>query len=288
MGAGGMQKTCSFSGREFYALGRFGATADNGTAENALGRSSPSATESGLGFRLLDCRSDYANSAFDAGEGYASMTVWDPRGQGRNTPGVRGGGGRPRPFHPMVETDRGWFGTLSLPRTLQVVDLTGAHGGGASGHDVFLSTAPLPELASLRANGTHFRAEKVPLPAPAASAAAAAAAVAAVVVPFGIRGTSMIEVDARFALPPAVVHAAPAAGATASSSSSPSSASSPPLPVGAIAGATGTSAACALQGGGGRAPKIDDALPGVPAVWPSAATRGSPTAREPAAQACAP
>ena len=44
----GMQKTCDFSGREFYALGRYNKTSHL--------------------FTLLDNRSDYANNAWDGGE----------------------------------------------------------------------------------------------------------------------------------------------------------------------------------------------------------------------------
>ena len=55
----GMQKTCSFSGREFYALGKYNKDGNHT-------------------FRPLDGRSDYANNVWDGGEGYASMHVLDP------------------------------------------------------------------------------------------------------------------------------------------------------------------------------------------------------------------
>ena len=59
----GMQKTCAMSGREFYALGRYEAGA----------------------FSLLDSSSDMGNNLFDGGEGYAHMSVLDPRGGGGMT-----------------------------------------------------------------------------------------------------------------------------------------------------------------------------------------------------------
>ena len=58
----GMQKTCSFSGREFYVLGTYDGSGSGATHE----------------FTPLDERSDYANNVWDGGEGYASMHVFDP------------------------------------------------------------------------------------------------------------------------------------------------------------------------------------------------------------------
>ena len=54
-----MQKTCQCSRREFYGLGRY----DRKTHQ----------------FELLDNTSDLGNNAWDGGEGYAHMNVWDPR-----------------------------------------------------------------------------------------------------------------------------------------------------------------------------------------------------------------
>ena len=54
----GMQKTCSDSGREFYAIGQRDPSNNN--------------------FVLFDNTSDMANNVFDGGDGYASMTVFDP------------------------------------------------------------------------------------------------------------------------------------------------------------------------------------------------------------------
>ena len=54
-----MQKTCQCGGREFYGLGRFDAASHK--------------------FTLLDNRSDVGNNVWDGGEGYAHMSVLDPR-----------------------------------------------------------------------------------------------------------------------------------------------------------------------------------------------------------------
>jgi len=51
----GMQKTCSFTGRQFYSLGTYDLETKR--------------------FTLLNNRSDYANNLFDGGEGYASVSL---------------------------------------------------------------------------------------------------------------------------------------------------------------------------------------------------------------------
>ena len=47
--------------------------------------------------------------------------------------------------------EKGWFGTLTLPRVIEL-----ANGTTDSGRpDLYLATPPLPELAALRVDGTH-------------------------------------------------------------------------------------------------------------------------------------
>ena len=200
----GMQKTCSDSGREFYALGRY----DNGS------------------FTLLDDRSDMGNNVFDGGEGYAHMNVLDPRGGDAAGGGEVGGGGGdgsggggegrmlwtgaviegdrdpsdPTSGFPFAWTAaRGWFGVLTLPRVLTLGNVTLDDGS----FDYFLRTGPLPELSALRQQ-----------PHGGAGAAAVAAAAERRVRLDGtraswaspralpVRGRS-VEVNASFALPPA-------------------------------------------------------------------------------------
>ena len=134
----GMQKTCSFSGREFYVLG----------------------TYVNHSFVPLDKKSDYANNVFDGGEGYASMHVYDPikdryiwmtaviEGD-RDACGGTHGEGFWRSW--MIERDigRGWFGTLGLPRVLSIENLTEYYKEDES-TAVHLLTPPLPELKQLR------------------------------------------------------------------------------------------------------------------------------------------
>ena len=136
----GMQKTCSFSGREFYVLGTYNK--DNNHT-----------------FVPLDAKSDYANNVWDGGEGYASMHVYDPIKKrilwmtavienDRDACGNPTGEGFWRSW--MVERDigRGWFGTLGLPRVVTVENLTDYFSDGST--SIHLITAPLPELATLR------------------------------------------------------------------------------------------------------------------------------------------
>jgi len=134
----GMQKTCSFSGREFYVLGKY----VNHT------------------FKPLDSRSDYANNIWDGGEGYASMHVYDPVKNrmiwmtavienDRDPCGSKDGEGFWRSW--MIERDigRGWFGTLGLPRVITMENLTN-HFVEDSSTAMHLITAPLPEISDLR------------------------------------------------------------------------------------------------------------------------------------------
>ena len=132
----GMQKTCSFSGREFYVLGTY----TNNT------------------FVPLDAHSDYANNVWDGGEGYASMHVYDPVRKrilwmtaviegDRDPCGDQTGDGFWRSW--MVERDigKGWFGTLGLPRVVRFENLTSHFEESTAMH---LITSPLPELSALR------------------------------------------------------------------------------------------------------------------------------------------
>ena len=132
----GMQKSCDFSGRQFYALGTYDAETKR--------------------FKLLNTRSDYANNLFDGGEGYAGQHVLDPR---KN---------RLIYIQAVIESDRdpciasshfwqewlatrkigqGWFGTLSLPRVINLWNISKYYDDQET---VFLRTEPLPELSLLR------------------------------------------------------------------------------------------------------------------------------------------
>jgi len=136
----GMQKTCADSGREFYALGRY----DRATHA----------------FALLDNRSDVANNLFDGGDGYASMTVYDPVKKrtiwhsaiiegDRDPSSVKSGFWKGW----LVDSGRGWFGILSLPRVIAVLNYTSLYLDGST--DVFLQSYPLPELSKLRIQDSH-------------------------------------------------------------------------------------------------------------------------------------
>ena len=140
----GMQKTCSFSGREFYALGTYDAPGS---------------------FAVLDARSDYANNVWDGGEGYASMHVHDPLNnrilwlpaiiEGDRDPcGDKTGEGFWRSWLASRSIGSGWFGTLGLPRVVHLDNLTSFVPRNNS--FVRLRTPPLPELAQLRQRGVHI------------------------------------------------------------------------------------------------------------------------------------
>ena len=194
----GMEKTCGYSGREFYALGRW----DLSTKK----------------FTLLDERSDMGNTLLDGGEGYATMTVEDPRGGGRLiiTNAVIEGDRDPSARPGFWEDARGWFGVLSLPKVASVTNFSAPASFSSSAssasssskvpyHDVFLTTAPLPELALLRKNETHRAASNQPvLPAmpPSPTGGGASSGVAAA--PPLFQGTS-IEIVAEFDRDPAAV-----------------------------------------------------------------------------------
>eukprot|EP00948_MAST-09A_sp_MAST-9A-sp1_P002775 g2775.t1 len=140
-----MQKTCSFSGREFYSLGKYDDVSHR--------------------FVPLDVRSDLANNVWDGGEGYAAMHIYDPlqkrviwiqaiiEGDRDPCSGVHGEG-----FWQtwMIERDigRGWFGTLGLPRVVSLEDLTSHHVPGTT--DVHLLTPAIPELSLLRISKTAY------------------------------------------------------------------------------------------------------------------------------------
>jgi hypothetical protein len=96
---------------------------------------------------------------------------------------------------------RGWFGTLTLPRVIELGNIT--HDDGQ--RDLFLKTPPLPELSALRLSGTGASTSmRVELPAvPGGGDGTPGAAVAAVVplrpaLEFG----RSAEVLARFETPP--------------------------------------------------------------------------------------
>eukprot|EP00939_MAST-03C_sp_MAST-3C-sp1_P003785 g3785.t1 len=141
----GMQKTCSFSGREFYVLGKV--------------------AQDTMTFVPLNNRSGYANNVWDGGEGYAAMHLADPLNENRilwigaviegdrDACGDAHGEGFWNDW--MVERDigRGWFGTLGLPRVVDVENLTlYLAPNDPESRDVHLVTSPLPELAKLRKN----------------------------------------------------------------------------------------------------------------------------------------
>ena len=209
----GMEKTCGYSGREFYALGRWDLLAKK--------------------FTLLDERSDMGNTLLDGGEGYATMTVEDPRGGGRLiiTNAVIEGDRDPSARPGFWEDARGWFGVLSLPKVASVTNFSAPSSWSSSSsssvsaasaassassasssskvpyHDVFLTTSPLPELALLRKNETHRAALNQPVlpampPSPSPAGGGASSGVAAT--PPLFQGTS-IEIVAEFDRDPASV-----------------------------------------------------------------------------------
>ena len=141
-------------------------------------------------FTLLDPASDMGNNVFDGGEGYAHMQVLDPRGgsagrilwTGAVIEGDRDPSDPTAGFPLAWTAQRGWFGALTLPRVLELMNVTHDDGG----HDVFLATPPLPELAALRDPG---------------SATSLNATISnASVHPLALRGRSL-EVDATFEMP---------------------------------------------------------------------------------------
>ena len=83
--------------------------------------------------------------------------------------------------------EKGWMGTLSLPRVVTLTNHSATTDEGSD--DVYLATPPLPELSSLRVPGSASNLT-----------ASLAPGVAATPLP-AIRGRSA-EVGARFALPP--------------------------------------------------------------------------------------
>ena len=127
----GMQKVCDFEGREFYALGRY--------------------DESTHKFTLLDESSDMGNNLFDGGAGYASMNVYDPVKRRQIWTQTLLEGDRP-PGMPWTSV-RGWWGSLALPRVLELGNVS--HDDGSL--DFFLRTPPLPELAKLRKQNSSAR-----------------------------------------------------------------------------------------------------------------------------------
>lgn len=145
----GMQKTCSFSGREFYALGTY----------DAVTRS----------FTVLNKYSDYANNVWDGGEGYASMHVYDPVGKrmlwlpaviegDRDPCHGKDGSGFWQSWMANRSIGAGWFGTLGLPREVHLLNLSKHFEQKDGNHDsaVFLRTPPLPELSKLRTTGAEI------------------------------------------------------------------------------------------------------------------------------------
>lgn len=173
-----MQKTCQCSGREFYALGMYNRSTHS--------------------FTLLDNTSDLGNNVWDGGEGYAHMNVLDPRGAGDGrmlwTGAVIEGDRDPSScadsgFPSKWTNEKGWFGTLTLPRVVELGNLTTDSGV----RDLFLQTPPLPELALLRESvaGTTIKTKLFPN-------AEAGAAVAIT----GAYGRS-VEVFAKFTAPTA-------------------------------------------------------------------------------------
>lgn len=146
----GMQKTCSDSGREFYALGRWNSKTHS--------------------FSLLDAKSDYANNVWDGGEGYASMALEDPTGGGRtiwSTTLIEGDRDPSDPHSGFINgwcAARGWFGTLALPRLVVLNNITLATTAtGQQQRAVFISTPPLPELATLRSTIDPLHRPELPL-----------------------------------------------------------------------------------------------------------------------------
>eukprot|EP01048_Picozoa_sp_COSAG05_P027067 COSAG05_NODE_7713_length_777_cov_0.921829_1_plen_182_part_01 len=99
-------------------------------------------------FSLLDPKSDMGGNLFDAGNGYAAMHMLDPvRKRMIFTITVFEGDQDPSRLPFSVNSNkRGWFGTLALPRLIEVDNVT--HDDGS--HDIFLRTPPLPELTTLR------------------------------------------------------------------------------------------------------------------------------------------
>mmetsp|Transcript_2989 Transcript_2989/g.10192 ORF Transcript_2989/g.10192 Transcript_2989/m.10192 type:complete len:387 (+) Transcript_2989:395-1555(+) len=165
----GMQKTCDFSGREFYALG---------TYENAS-------------FALLDVRSDYASNVFDGGEGYAAMHLYDAAKDrlvwipavieaDRDPCAADHGSGFWEDWAMTRAIGSGWFGTLGLPREVWLADDSAFLPGPAR----YLRTPPLPELAGLAVGPTE-RAAGVALDAAAPFSAALAGA--------SLRATAVFE-----------------------------------------------------------------------------------------------
>ena len=133
----GMQKTCDFSGRQFYALGTY----DTETKR----------------FKVLNNRSDYANNMFDGGEGYAGQHVLDPRNnrliyiqaviEADRDPCIASSGFW-RDWLATRKIGSGWFGTLSLPRVINLWNMSQYF----DEETLFLRTEPLPELSSLRSS----------------------------------------------------------------------------------------------------------------------------------------
>ena len=161
----GMQKVCDFEGREFYALGRYDKTSHK--------------------FTLLDERSDMSNNLFDGGSGYASMNLYDPTKKRQIWTQTLLEGDRPAGM-PWTSV-RGWWGTLALPRVLELGNVTLDDGS----RDYFLRTPPLPELAKLRkhnASGDSALAAALGLRNDSAAR------------PLPLRATSF-EVDVTFAMP---------------------------------------------------------------------------------------
>ena len=120
----GMQKVCNFEGREFYALGKYDEVTHT--------------------FTLLDNTSDMGNNLFDGGAGYASMNVYDPTKKRQIWTQTLLEGDRPAGM-PWT-SERGWWGSLALPRVLELGNVSFDDGS----RDYFLRTPPLPELAKLR------------------------------------------------------------------------------------------------------------------------------------------
>jgi len=97
-----------------------------------------------------------ANNVFDGGEGYASMTLFDPVKQRTIWSSAIIEGDRD-PSNPksgfwagwLASSGRGWFGTLSLPRVMEVLDFTGSYTDREE-KDFIIKSYPLPELSQLR------------------------------------------------------------------------------------------------------------------------------------------
>lgn len=195
----GMQKTCGYSGREFYALGTYNTASVNHS------------------FTLINNISDMGNNLWDGGDGYASMTVYDPIKDHRiwHSAVIEGDRDPSDPHNGFMNDwvgEKGWFGVLSLPRVVQIGNTSLDDGS----YDLHLVTPPLPELAALRLPSKRNSDGRMltnallpPLYGPAVSdkearsgvaTATAGGADAPTVLP--LRGTS-VEINASFALPPA-------------------------------------------------------------------------------------